>query len=127
MREILVQGVLGKCLVRNGSNIHPSDGHHHPTEQAGQRGGSNAPSGSNVLGRHGGRRAIRPGLATLRNELGLLDIRLTDLLQRRGSDTPEAVRDAIWPEVYALVHLKAKNVDVYAHAAKVYALTTVIT
>ena len=53
-------------------------------------------------------------LATLRKELGLLDLRLNDLLQRLGPDTPETVRDTIWPEVYGLVHLKAKTVDVYA-------------
>ncbi len=59
-------------------------------------------------------------LATLRKELGLLDLRLNDLLQRLGPDTPETVRDAIWPEVYGLVHLKAKTVDVYARKAKIY-------
>ena len=40
----------------------------------------------------------QPDLATLRKELGLLDLRPTDLLQRLGPDTPEAVREAIWPE-----------------------------
>ena len=45
----------------------------------------------------------QPDLATLHKELGLLDFRLTDLLQRLGPDTPETVRDAIWPEVYGLI------------------------
>ena len=62
----------------------------------------------------------QPDLATLRKELGLLDLRLNDLLQRLGPDTPETVREAIWPEVYGLVHLKAKTVDVYARKAKIY-------
>jgi len=62
----------------------------------------------------------QPDLATLRKELGLLDLRLNDLLQRLGPDTPETVRDTIWPEVYGLVHLKAKTVDIYARKAKIY-------
>ena len=65
----------------------------------------------------------QPDLATLRKELGLLDLRLNDLLQRLGPDTPETVRDAIWPEVYGLVHLKAKTVDVYARKAKIWRLS----
>ena len=50
----------------------------------------------------------------------LLDLRLTDLLQRLGPDTQETVREAIWPEVYGFAHLKPKTVYVYARKAKIY-------